>query len=95
MVENCIGKLSLPLGLGMNFLVNGKDLKIPMAIEEPSVIAAASGAAKIIKSFGGFKAWSTSSVMLGQIQLFSQNSQKTKDTVDENKQMVLGNSLVT
>ena len=48
MIENCIGKISLPLGVAMNFKINGKEYIIPMAIEEPSVIAAASNAAKII-----------------------------------------------
>jgi len=45
MVENCIGKVSLPLGLGLNFIINGEPYQIPMCVEEPSVIAAASAAA--------------------------------------------------
>ena len=52
MVENCIGKLSMPLGLGLNFLINGKTYSIPMSVEEPSVIAAASSAAKFIADNG-------------------------------------------
>ena len=52
MVENCIGKISIPLGLGLNFKINGKFYQIPMAIEEPSVIAAASSAAKFIADLG-------------------------------------------
>lgn len=52
MVENCIGKVSLPLGLGLNFLINGKHLQIPMSVDEPSVIAAASSAAKFIAENG-------------------------------------------
>ena len=48
MVENCIGKIALPIGLGLNFKINGKPYSIPMAVEEPSVIAAASSAAKFI-----------------------------------------------
>jgi len=48
MVENCIGILPLPLGLGLNFIINGKKRVIPMAIEEPSVVAAASSSAKFI-----------------------------------------------
>ena len=68
MVENCIGKLSLPLGLGLNFVINGKERVIPMATEEPSVIAAASGAAKFIKEnsiANGFSATSTDQIMTG------------------------------
>lgn len=66
MIENCIGKVSLPIGLGLNFLINGKYYTVPMAIEEPSVIAAASSAAKLIAEAGeGFKTTSTRSIMLG------------------------------
>lgn len=52
MVENCIGKISYPLGLGLNFMINGQCYSVPMAIEEPSVIAAASAAAKTISEAG-------------------------------------------
>jgi hydroxymethylglutaryl-CoA synthase len=52
MVENCIGMISIPLGLGLNFLINGKEYTIPMATEEPSVIAAASSGAKFISEKG-------------------------------------------
>ena len=52
MIENCIGKISLPIGLGLNFLINGNFYNVPMAIEEPSVIAAASAAAKVISECG-------------------------------------------
>ena len=60
MIENCVGKLSLPLGLGLNFVINGKELVIPMCTEEPSVIAAASSAAKFIKECGHYKGFKTS-----------------------------------
>jgi hydroxymethylglutaryl-CoA synthase len=66
MVENCIGKVSIPVGLGLNFLINGTFYTIPMATEEPSVIAAASSAAKLISEKGsGFKAYSSRPVMMG------------------------------
>ncbi len=55
MVENCIGKISIPLGLGLNFLINDETYTIPMSIEEPSVIAAASSAAKFIADNGSKK----------------------------------------
>lgn len=69
MVENVIGIMPVPLGVAVNFLVNGKDIVVPMAIEEPSVIAAASNAAKMARSKGGFHATSTDPVMIGQIQV--------------------------
>jgi hydroxymethylglutaryl-CoA synthase len=66
MVENCIGKVSVPMGLGLNFLINGKYYTVPMAIEEPSVIAGASSAAKLIAdSSEGFTAFSSRPVMMG------------------------------
>ena len=69
MIENAIGIFSLPLGIATNFVINGKDYLVPMAIEEPSVIAAASNAAKLSRFFGGFKASADSSIMRGQIQI--------------------------
>jgi len=69
MVENAVGSFQLPLGIATNFLVNGKDYLIPMAIEEPSVIAAASNAAKMARDAGGFHTSSTAPIMIGQIQL--------------------------
>ena len=69
MVENAVGSFSLPLGIATNFVINGKEYLVPMAIEEPSVIAAASHAAKIAKSRGGFKASAESSIVRGQIQV--------------------------
>ena len=68
MIENCIGIMPLPLGLGIGFMVNGKSYNVPMAVEEPSVIAACSAIAKIISTHGGgFKCSSTPPVMIGQI----------------------------
>ena len=69
MVENVIGVFPEPLGVGVNFQVNGKDYLIPMATEEPSVIAAASYAAKMVRDGGGFHTSSTAPVMIGQIQV--------------------------
>jgi hydroxymethylglutaryl-CoA reductase len=69
MVENVIGVMPVPLGVAVNFLVNGKDYLIPMAIEEPSVIAAASNAAKMAREKGGFATSSTGPVMRGLIQV--------------------------
>lgn len=69
MIENVIGTFQLPLGIAVNFLINGKDYLIPMAIEEPSVVAAASNAAKMAREGGGIHTQSTSPMMIGQIQL--------------------------
>lgn len=65
MIENCIGIMPLPLGLGLGFRVNNNNYIIPMAVEEPSVIAAASAIAKLIGEKGsGFKCQSTPPVMI-------------------------------
>ncbi len=69
MIENVIGTLEIPLGVAVNFLINGKDYIIPMAIEEPSVVAAASHAAKLTRAGGGIFTSSTGPIMIGQIQL--------------------------
>ena len=68
MIENVIGAIPVPLGVATNFLVNGKDYIVPMAIEEPSVVAAASNAAKMARKHGGFHTSNTGPVMIGQIQ---------------------------
>src|SRR5512136_2689323 len=69
MIENVIGAIPIPVGIATNFKVNGKDYLIPMAIEEPSVVAAASNAARGARDLGGFKATATDPVMIGQIQI--------------------------
>lgn len=69
MVENLIGVLELPLGLGSNFLINGKDYVVPMAIEEPSVVAAVSHIAKLTRASGGFSAHYEADIMIGQVQV--------------------------
>ena len=69
MIENAIGTFSLPLGIATNFQINDKDYLIPMVIEEPSVIAASSKAAKIARVQGGFRAEADESYSIGQIQV--------------------------
>ena len=71
MVENAVGIMSVPLGVATNFVINGVERLVPMAIEEPSVIAAASKAAKIARTKGGFKATAGRSLMTGQVQVVS------------------------
>ena len=68
MIENVVGGMTLPLGMATHFLINGKDYVVPMALEEPSVVAGASKAAKIARVKGGFKVTNTGPVMIGQIQ---------------------------
>ena len=69
MIENVVGTHALPLGIAPNFSVNDRDYLIPMAIEEPSVVAAASYMARIVREAGGFRTCSTEPVMIGQIQI--------------------------
>jgi len=69
MIENAVGVISLPLGVGLNFRVNGVDHLVPMAVEEPSVVAAVSLAAKIARAGGGFSGTCDPSLMIAQIQV--------------------------
>jgi hydroxymethylglutaryl-CoA reductase len=69
MIENVVGTLALPLGVGLNLTVNGRDYLVPMAIEEPSVVAGASYAARLLREGGGVQAWSSEPIMIGQIQV--------------------------
>ncbi len=90
MIENVVGKYELPLGIATNFLINGKDYLIPMVLEEPSVVAAASNAARIARVRGGFKTKATEPVMMGQIQLVNvKNPEKTKKIILKNKKKIL------
>ncbi len=68
-IENAIGVLGLPLGVALNFRINGRDRLVPMAIEEPSVVAAASSAARLVRSAGGFLADADQAIMIGQIHV--------------------------
>lgn len=69
MIENVVSVMEVPIGIATNFLINGKDYLIPMAIEEPSVVAAASNAARMARVKGGFHSVSSEPVMIGQIEL--------------------------
>jgi hydroxymethylglutaryl-CoA reductase len=90
MVENAVGAFNLPLGIAVNFLINDKDYLIPMAIEEPSVIAAASNAAKMAREKGGFWTSSTPPIMIGQVQLTGiKDPSRVKHIVLEKKQDIL------
>ncbi len=69
MIENAVGVYALPLGIAQHFIINGKPVLVPMAIEEPSVIAGVSYMAKLAQAGGGFRASATAPEMIGQIQL--------------------------
>jgi hydroxymethylglutaryl-CoA reductase len=69
MIENVIGTFSLPLGVARNFLINGREIPIPMAVEEPSIVAGASFMAKLARRTGGFVAQADAPEMIGQIQV--------------------------
>ncbi|WP_370878719.1 hydroxymethylglutaryl-CoA reductase, degradative [Phyllobacterium ifriqiyense] len=69
MIENVIGTFQLPLGVATNFLINGQDYLVPMAVEEPSVVAAASYMARIVRGCGGFHTSSTAPIMRAQVQV--------------------------
>jgi hydroxymethylglutaryl-CoA reductase len=71
MIENAVGVLGMPVGIGANLVVNGEDVLVPMAVEEPSVIAAFSQAARIVREGGGFRAEADAPRMIGQVQVAS------------------------
>src|SRR4030065_2777983 len=90
MVENAIGSFQMPLGIAVNFKINNKDYLVPMAIEEPSVVAAASNSAKMAREKGGFWTSSTPPVMIGQIQLTGvHDPNRAKHMLLEKKQDLL------
>jgi hydroxymethylglutaryl-CoA reductase len=86
MIENVVGTYSLPLGIGLNFLVNGRDVLVPMVIEEPSVVAGASYMAKLARAAGGFHASASAPEMIGQMQLLDiQNLDKVEASLKSAK----------
>lgn len=94
MVENAIGTFSLPLGVATSFKINGKDYLVPMVIEEPSVIAAASKGAKIARIRGGFEATADESYSIGQIQVLDADiNLAVKKILESSKEIIdLANS---
>ncbi|MCJ2532646.1 MAG: hydroxymethylglutaryl-CoA reductase, degradative [Candidatus Thermoplasmatota archaeon] len=90
MIENAIGSFPLPLGVAVNFKINDKEYLVPMAIEEPSVIAAASNAAKMALPGGGFATTSTPPIMIGQVQLTRlKDPQSSKKQILDRKKEIL------
>src|SRR5690625_2995643 len=90
MIENVVGTFSLPLGLGLNFTINDKDYVIPMAVEEPSIIASASYIAKIVRDAGGFTTEATERIMIGQIQVVGcPDFQPAKEAIYQEKDILI------
>ncbi len=90
LIENVVGSYQLPMGVALNFKVNGKDYVIPMVIEEPSVVAAASNMAKVARKLGGFQSEKVKSVMISQIQLTHiQDIDRAKEELLNNKEKIL------
>jgi hydroxymethylglutaryl-CoA reductase len=91
LIENVVGSYQLPLGIAFNFKINSKDYIIPMVIEEPSVVAAASKIAKIARENGGFVSDEVKSIMISQIQLTNvKDIDKAKENLSINKEKILG-----
>ncbi len=96
MIENVVSVFGLPMGLGLNFLVNGKDYVVPMVVEEPSIVAAVSAMAKIVRNAGGFTSESDEPILIGQIQVVDiKNPARAKQAILQNKEDIvnLANSL--
>ncbi|ENP6010649.1 hydroxymethylglutaryl-CoA reductase, degradative [Listeria monocytogenes] len=90
MIENTIGIYSLPLGLGMNMLLNDKHYVVPMVMEEPSVVAAQSAGAKLIGQNGGITGSATKRKMIGQIELISVSDiQAAKENIIANEEQLI------
>ena len=89
MIENAIGTFSLPLGIATNFKINNKDYLVPMVIEEPSVIAAASKAAKIARVHGGFTAKVNGNISIGQIQVLDVDIQESISMINSHSNEII------
>lgn len=90
MIENVIGVMGLPVGLGLNFLINNKDYVVPLVVEEPSIVAALSSAAKLVREAGGFEVVSQRPMLIGQVQIVDvPNPQKAKSALLEKKNQIL------
>jgi hydroxymethylglutaryl-CoA reductase len=90
MIENVVGVMGLPLGLGMNLVVNGKQYIVPMVVEEPSVVAALGSACKLIRQSGGFRAEATDPILIGQIQIVNlKNIEAAKQALREHRRDIV------
>jgi len=90
MIENAVGTFALPLGIAQHFLINGREVLVPMAIEEPSVVAAASFMARLARAGGGFMASSSQPEMIGQMQILdAPNLEKAKQQIEGEREHLM------
>jgi hydroxymethylglutaryl-CoA reductase len=90
LIENVIGVLGIPLALGLNFVVNGRDYLVPMAVEEPSIVAAVSSAAKTVRAGGGFTCRSSDPLLIGQVQVVGiENAEAARQLLLEARREIL------
>ena len=90
MIENVIGVMGLPIGLGLNFLINDESYVIPMVVEEPSIVAALSSAAKMAREAGGYHTSSTDPILIGQIQIVDiPEMAAAREAILANKQQII------
>lgn len=90
MIENVVGVFGLPFGLGMNFLINGRDYVVPLVLEEPSVVAGLSAAARVARLSGGFSASATEPILTGQVQIVGvKDVKEAKSKLLDQRQVIL------
>ncbi|MDW8327660.1 MAG: hydroxymethylglutaryl-CoA reductase, degradative, partial [Anaerolineales bacterium] len=90
LIENVVGVYALPLGIAANFVVNGREVLVPMAVEEPSVVASASFMAKLARAGGGFTACTTEPEMIGQLQILEiRDRREAQEALAAHKQRLL------
>ena len=90
MIENVVGVMGLPLGLGLNFLINGKDVVVPLVVEEPSIVAGLSAAARVARLSGGFHASTTDPILVGQVQVVHlKEPEVARQRLEDAKQEIL------
>jgi hydroxymethylglutaryl-CoA reductase len=90
MIENVVGVMGMPLGLGMNLMVNKREYIVPMVVEEPSVVAALGSANKLIRQTGGFKAKASDPILIGQIQIVNLGDiDKAKKAILKHKREII------
>lgn len=88
-VENCVGSYALPLGVALNFVVDGKDVLVPMAVEESSVLAAASYGAKLARNCGGFFSIPTETIATAQIEFFAQERENVRERFESVRDQIV------
>ena len=90
MIENVIGVFGLPLGLGLNFLIDGRDYVVPLCVEEPSIVAGLSGAARTARLSGGFETQVTDPILIGQVQVVDvEHSDRAREALLQRKEEIL------